>query len=63
MLDGADDDPVIASGMLGDNLALEGREGIGEKRNAVASWLPVEVRESVSAGGGRAYNEPLMISS
>ena len=48
------DDPVIAGGMLGDDLALEGGEGVGEQRYAAASELPVEAGESVRAGGGRA---------
>src|SRR5215211_6100848 len=43
------DDPVIAGGMLGDDLALEGGEGVGEQRDAAASEFPVEAGEPVRA--------------
>ena len=61
-VDPADDDPVVAGGMLGDDLALEGGEGVGEQRYAAASELPVEAGEAVRAGGGRAPREPLVAS-
>ena len=54
VVDPPDDDPVIAGGMLGDDLALEGGEGVGEQRYAAAPGLPVEAGEAVGAGGGRA---------
>lgn len=45
------DDPVIARGMLGDDFAFEGGEGVGE-RYAVVSGFPVEADESVRARKG-----------
>ena len=49
------------AGMLGDDLTLEGGEGVREQRYAAASELPVEAGESVRAGRGRAYREPLVL--
>jgi hypothetical protein len=57
-----DDDPVIAGGMLGDDLAREGGEGVREQRNAAAFQLPVEAGESVCAGRSRASCEALVPS-
>jgi hypothetical protein len=57
------DDPVIAGGMLGDDLTLEGGEGVGEQRHTAASDFPVETGESVRAGTGRAFCERLVLSS
>ena len=54
VVDAPDDDPVVAGGMLGDDLTLEGGEGVGEQRYAAVPGLPVEAGESVRAGGGRA---------
>lgn len=61
VLDASDHEGVVAGGVLGDNLALERREGIGEQRYSGASGRPVEAGESVGAGGGRACHEALVI--
>src|SRR5215204_7622093 len=53
------DDPMVPRGMLGDDLALEASEGVGEQRHAAGTGRPVETREAVRAGGARAYGEVL----
>jgi hypothetical protein len=53
VVDAAYDDPVIARGVLGDDLALECGEGVVEQRYAAGSEFPVETDESIRAGGGR----------
>src|SRR5918995_3165493 len=57
------DDPVVPRGMLGDDLALEAREGVGEQRHAAGTGLPVETRETVRAGGGGAGGGVLLLPS
>ena len=42
----ADDDPVIAGRMLGDELAFEVGEGVGEERDAGAAQRPLDARRS-----------------
>ena len=44
-------DPVIAGGMLGDDLAFDGREGVCKQRHTAGSEFPVEAGESVRSGG------------
>jgi hypothetical protein len=56
-----DDDPVIAGGMLDDDLAFERGEGVGEQRYAVASGLPIKAGEAVRAGRGRTLCEALLV--
>jgi hypothetical protein len=41
--------PVIAGGVLGDDLALEGGERVSEQRHTGVSALPARVCESVAA--------------
>jgi hypothetical protein len=47
------DDPVVAGEMLGDDLTLEGGEGVGDQRCAAAPELPVQVGEPIRAGRSR----------
>jgi hypothetical protein len=54
-------DPVITGGVLGDDLALERGEGVGQQRHAGLSELPLEAREAVRVGGGGAYREALVM--
>src|SRR5215217_3533183 len=63
LVDLAYDDPVVAGGVFGHDLALEGGEGIGQERCAVGSGLPVEAGEAVRAGGCGADREWLVLSS
>ena len=63
VVDAAYDDPVIAGGVLGEDLTLECGEGVGEQWYAVGSEFPVEVGESVRAGRGRAFCERLVLPS
>ncbi len=54
VVDAAYDDPVIAGGVLGNDLALQCGEGVGEQRYAVCSEFPVEAaNRSASAGVAR----------
>jgi hypothetical protein len=56
-VDQPDDDRVVAGGVLGDDLALEGGEGVAEKRDAAAAGLQVEARNrSAPAGVARIAN-------
>jgi hypothetical protein len=54
---------VVAGAMLGDDLALEGGEGVGEQRYAAFPELPVEAGESIRAGTGSACCEVLVLLS
>ena len=45
-----DDDPVIARRVLGDDVALEGGEGVGDQRYAALPKVPVNAGEPVRAG-------------
>src|SRR5215204_2937847 len=54
---------MVARGVLGDDLTLEGCEGVGEKGNAPGSGLPLEAGESVRARWGRACDEPLVLEA
>ena len=60
-LDSRHHDPVITRRVLGHDLALEGREGVGDDRRAGAPGLPVEPGESVCSGGGRPRDEPFLV--
>jgi hypothetical protein len=46
------DDPVVAGGVLGDDLALEEGEGVRQQGYTAAPELPVEAGESVRPRGG-----------
>jgi hypothetical protein len=60
-LDSRHHDPVITGRVLGDDLALERREGVGDERGAGASGVPVEPGESVCSGGGRTRDEAFVV--
>jgi len=52
---------VIAGRVLGDDLALEAREGIGEHRRAGGAGPPVQAGESVRLRVGRSRGEGLVV--
>lgn len=56
------DDPVVAGGVLGDDLALEGGEGVREHGGVAAPEFSVEAGESVCSGRSRAYREALVLA-
>src|SRR5688572_22029045 len=49
-VDMPDDDPVIARRVLGDDVTLEGGEGVGDQRHAARAELPADAGEPVRAG-------------
>ena len=59
-VDSADDDPVIARRMLGDELAFEAGEGVAEERDAGAAQRPLDAGEAVRARGARPPGERLV---
>jgi hypothetical protein len=63
VVDPPHDDPVIAGGMFGDDLALEGGQRVREQWYAAVSELPVEAGEAVGVGRRRASCEPLVLAS
>ena len=52
--------PVVAGGVLGDDVALQGGERVAEHGRAAAPGLPVDVREAVGAGGRGASHVALV---
>ena len=54
---------MIACWVLGDDLALEAREGIGEERRAAAAGLPADAREPIRPGVGGARDEALVVGT
>jgi hypothetical protein len=55
-----EDDPVIARRVLGDDVALEGGERVGDQRHAARPELPVDAGEPVRAGWRSAPCEALV---
>ena len=54
---------MIAGRVLGDDLALEAREGIGEHRRTGGTGPPVQAGESVRIRVGRSRGEALVLST
>ena len=64
VVDAPDDDPVVAGGVLGDDLALEGGEGVGEQRYAAVARAAQSRPANRSAPArGRASCEVLVLPS
>ena len=57
VVDSPDDDPVIAGGVFGDDLTLEGSGTVDERRYAAATGLQVKAGETVRPGRGGAQRE------
>jgi hypothetical protein len=61
--DSADDDRVVAGGVLGDDLALEAGERAGDQWHSASAVVPVEAGEPIGAGRSGADREPLVLSA
>jgi len=59
-VDMPDDDPVIARRVLGDDVALEGGERVGDQRHAARPEFPADAGEPVRAGWRSAPCEALV---
>jgi hypothetical protein len=59
-VDMPEDDPVIARWVLGDDVALEGGERVGDQRHAARPEFPVDAGETVRAGWRSAPCEALV---
>lgn len=59
-VDMPDDDPVIARRVLGDDVALEGGEGVGDQRHAARPEFPVDAGETVRPAWRSASCEALV---
>src|SRR4051794_36269184 len=49
VVDAPDDDPMVASGMLADDLAIERGQGVGEQRRAATAGRPPDAPEAVGS--------------